>query len=136
MVKINPLKYSFKIAKIKEAKKIVTTLLNYTTIHGIQNIIRTKNLFLKVVWTLFIFTSICIGIYYIIDSCLDYLKYSTVTTIQVIDEKQAEFPTISFCLKDFSESTVLLSKFELMRKLRFQRIRLDYKLMKLRMGLS
>ena len=50
MVKINPLKYSFEITKIKEAKKIVTTLLDNTTIHGIQNVLRTKNLFLKIVW--------------------------------------------------------------------------------------
>ena len=118
MVKINPLKYSFEITKIKEAKKIVTTLLDNTTIHGIQNVLRTKNLFLKIVWTLFILASICIGIYYIIDSSLDYLKYSTVTTIKVIDEKQAEFPTISVCLYP----NLNISIVKTITRLRFDRI--------------
>jgi hypothetical protein len=118
MVKINPLKYSFEITKIKEAKKIVTTLIDNTTIHGIQNVLRTKNLFLKIVWTLFILASICIGIYYIIDSSLDYLKYSTVTTIKVIDEKQAEFPTISVCLYP----NLNISIVKTITRLRFDRI--------------
>ena len=40
------------------------------------------------------------SIYYVILNILDYLKYDTTTSIYEINEKETEFPTISFCCAD------------------------------------
>ncbi len=104
--------------KANKIKKRLKELLLVTTVHGIQNTLRTERLLLKLMWTFFLISSTTLGSYYIIDSTFNYLKYNTVTTINVIDEKQAEFPTITFCT--FPNVNISVDKTIL--RLRFDRI--------------
>ena len=55
------------------------------------------------------------GSYFVIKNVLYYLKYNTVTTINVINESEAEFPTISFCtpfLKTKIDKSILKVRFD------------------------
>jgi hypothetical protein len=49
------------------------------------------------------------SIYYVVLNIIDYLKYDTTTSIYEINEKEAEFPTISFCCANFDPK--ILSSF-------------------------
>ena len=84
-------------SKIQKVKKRTRDLLEVSTSHGIPNIVRTKSLFILIMWSFFIITSTCLCSFFVIKAILDYLKYHTITNIQVINENQAQFPTISFC---------------------------------------
>ena len=62
-------------------------LLEVSTIHGIPNMIRSKKLFIFIMWSTFTILSACLGSYFVIDSVLNYLKFESVTKIVVINEK-------------------------------------------------
>ena len=76
---------------LKELKHRIKKILLASTAHGVSKILRGRNLFIKLFWITFLFFSLCIGSYYIIDSILDYLKFSTITTISVINEAKSLF---------------------------------------------
>jgi len=48
-------------------------------------------------WSFLTITSASIGSYYVIDAVLGYLRFKTVSKIEVITEKQVPFPAISIC---------------------------------------
>ena len=83
--------------KWTKIKKRISDQLLSSTAHGLPNILRTKHKLIKITWFIFIVVSTCFGSYFVIDNILDYLQYKTTTTISVVTEYQAQFPTISFC---------------------------------------
>jgi hypothetical protein len=103
--------------------KIINKILNilaYSTAHGIPHLIRAKKIFFKLMWFTVTLISACLGSYFVIDNILDYLKYKTVTTIDVINEFESQFPTISFCgYPDLNSSLD-----ELILQVRFDKIHL------------
>jgi hypothetical protein len=103
-------------SKIEKIKKRTFELLEVSTSHGIPNIVRSKNMFLQVIWCLFTILASFLGLYFVIDSVLEYLKYNTVSKFQVITEPEIPFPAISICgLPSFNTSldqTVFYSKFD------------------------
>jgi hypothetical protein len=72
-------------------------LIERSTVHGFPNIIRSKNVFILIMWSSFTLTFTCLGSYFVIDSILDYSKFTTVTRIEVITQQQSQFPTVAFC---------------------------------------
>lgn len=86
--------YTIKFEKLNETCYML--LLN-STAHGISNLIRTRNISIKIMWLIFLLASISVGLYYTISNIIDFLNYNTVTTIEVINEQQSEFPTVSLC---------------------------------------
>jgi len=80
-----------------DEKKRINELLKGSTAHGIPNIMKSNSLIIKIMWAVFFIASTVAGSYYTIDSILDYLRFNTVTTIQILDEEKSEFPTVSFC---------------------------------------
>ena len=76
-------------SKVDKMKIRTCELLEVSTIHGIPNMIRSKKLFIFVMWSTFTILSACLGSYFVIDSVLNYLKFESVTKIVVINEKQA-----------------------------------------------
>jgi hypothetical protein len=119
----NKTEYMKKWTKIK--KRISDQLLS-STAHGLPNILRTKLLFIKLTWFTFIIVSACFGSYFIIDNILDYLKYNTITTISVIKEQQAEFPSISFCghpnINTTLEETVMSVRYDNIYEKNFSKV--------------
>lgn len=76
--------------------KLIELLLN-STVHAVPNMLRTKSSFLKIMCLVFFFSSTYACIYYTLDSIADFLKYKTVTSINIVNENQPQFPAISFC---------------------------------------
>ncbi len=85
------------IGNKEKKKQRIIELLSLSTAHGIPNIIKTDNLLFKIIWLIVLVISTGTGSYYVIDSIFDYLKFQTVTNIKVIEEKQSQFPTLTFC---------------------------------------
>lgn len=98
----------------------ISNILTYSTAHGIPHLIRAKKIFFKLMWFTFTLISACLGSYFVIDNILDYLKYKTVTTIDVINEFESQFPTLSFCGYPDLNSTLD----ELILQVRFDKIHL------------
>jgi len=99
-----------KSAKCKKIKKKARDLLEVSTSHGIPNIVRTKNIFILIMWIICTLTSTCTCSFFVIDSVLNYLKYHTVINNQIINEPQAQFPAISICAKPSFNSTYYLNQ--------------------------
>jgi hypothetical protein len=109
-------KESFKqTSKFKKIKKRTCELLELSTSHGVPNIFRTKNLFILIIWSFFTILSASFGSYLVLDSILDYLKYNTVTKIELINEQLVPFPAISMCAYPSFDSSlkksILISRF-------------------------
>ena len=68
-----------------------------STCHGLPNIFRSENKFLKTIWISFCLfsTSIC---FYVMKQNIDsFFKYETITAIDDILEIPTQFPTVSIC---------------------------------------
>jgi len=101
---------------MKKLKEKIIELLNSSSCHGISNMLRASNSFLRIIWLIFFLLSTCLCATYAIGLILDFLKYNTVTNIEIITEQQSLFPTASFCAKpSFTASIdqiILSARFE------------------------
>jgi hypothetical protein len=86
--------YDIKKEKIKQ---VFFEWCAVSTSHGIPNIVRTNNLSVKVLWSVFVLLSTGFCSFMITRSVLDYLKNDVVTKIRVFKEIPAEFPVITIC---------------------------------------
>jgi hypothetical protein len=93
-------------SKFARVKKRTSELLEVSTSHGIPNIVRTKSLFILIMWSIFTVLSACTGSFFVLTSILDYLKYDTVTKIDVINEKEVQFPAVSLCARPSFNTTI------------------------------
>ena len=103
------------LSKNEEIKLKSIDLLLVTTIHGIQNIIRTTSLLIKLLWILFSIFSTATCAYFISLSILNFFAYNAVTTINTVYETQSQFPTVSLCSVNnpFMNIEILQFKFNL-----------------------
>jgi len=81
----------------KDYKTPIKEILASSSLAYLLSPFRSKRLLIKIIWTLFILVFLFGSIYYVILNVLDFLEYETTTSIYEIYEKEAEFPTISFC---------------------------------------
>ena len=88
-------------------------ILLSSTILGLPNIFRTKNLFLKMMWLVSFLASTSVGIYTVVKTLNNFFSYEVVTKIDVINEIPASFPSLTFlinrmltvvCIKNISMS--------------------------------
>ena len=77
--------------------------------------ISTKYLFFRVLWSLFILTSIATCSYYIALNVVDYLQFDKITSIYTVYEDNSQFPTVSVC----SVNTVKLNSSFRVKQLKF-----------------
>ena len=78
-------------------KKEIAELVQYSTAYGVPNLQRSKRLFNKVLWTIFLITAVVCGSYYIYNDLVDYFNYEVVTTVKSNYDQPTEFPAVSFC---------------------------------------
>ena len=84
-------------SKLLKIKKRSRELLEVSTSHGIPNLVRTRSLFILIMWSSFTIISACVGSYYVLNSITDFFKYEIVTKLEIINEKVVQFPAISIC---------------------------------------
>lgn len=80
-----------------DIKKIILENIEASTCHGIANIFRSKNYFLKIMWTISLIGSIGYCLYCLSKNFTDYFEFRTNVQIKYDRLSQIEFPTISFC---------------------------------------
>lgn len=81
----------------KLKNNLVTSLEN-STIHGLSNLLKARNLITKSIWTLFLVLSLISCFYMISIKVLHYLDYPVISNIAEISEKSPEFPTVTVCV--------------------------------------
>ena len=98
-------------------------LILSSSFHGFVKIVKTKYIFLKVIWGFFVLISIMSCSYLIIKNIIYYLDYNVVTNINVIYEIPTQFPSVSLCQQNsdyttpntsfLSQQTLIKCKFNL-----------------------
>jgi hypothetical protein len=83
--------------KSKECKGSIENILASTSLQFLLSPIRTKRKFIKILNTCFLITSLIVSVLMVTQNITEYLNYKTVTSIQIINEIEPEFPTFSFC---------------------------------------
>ncbi len=104
--------------KLNRIKHKIVQLLEYSTFHGVPNIVRAKSLFPLIMWSILTILSIFAGSYFAINNLIDYLEYNTINKIEIINEQQSEFPSITICAFPMINSTLN----ETILRLRFDNI--------------
>lgn len=83
-----------------ELKRKLEEAAENTTSHGISHMLRTHNIFLRVMWGLFFIASLTYCIYVISKSFIQYRQYDTTTSIDYVQETPAQFPAVTICNKN------------------------------------
>ena len=83
--------------KFKRIKQKTIELLLVSSAHGIPSILRTRHIFIKIMWLIFTLISFGFTSNLVVKSTLDYLEYNTVSSVNIIQEFKSQFPTITFC---------------------------------------
>ncbi len=96
--------------KISILKERLNGLLDKTTIHGIPRIKFASHWYLKLMWTISLVVLAGFCIFFVHKSIISYLKFDTVTIIDVFYEKTSEFPSVSFCDPNQSLNNVTFLK--------------------------
>jgi hypothetical protein len=90
-------------------------VFNGSTFHGVPNIIRTKHLPVKTMWTILILISIGTSSYFTITGLTEYLEFSTRSNIFSKTEDYNTLPALTFCSTMFfakwKESRPIVYKF-------------------------
>ena len=82
-------------------KEKVTELIQNTTAYGAPKLLRSKNIFNRVLWLSFILLSNVFACIYIYSYMVDYLNYNVVTVVSTEYDPPTEFPTVTFCSMEF-----------------------------------
>jgi hypothetical protein len=88
---------SKKETKLNNIKTNTYDLLSASSISFVLRVNQTKNIILKLIWTIFILGSFGLCAHYFIKNIQKYLEYNVNTSIDTVNENQPEFPTLSFC---------------------------------------
>ena len=81
----------------KEIKEKFIECSSVSTSHGYPNIFRTKYLPIKILWLFCLSIAIGMCLFLLIRGIKAYLEYGVVTSIEMVEERPALFPTISIC---------------------------------------
>jgi hypothetical protein len=92
------------MSKFLKIKAKTLQLIDVSTSHGLPALFRTDKLFIKLIWLIAFFVSVCASCYYITNTFLEYFRYETNSKIQVIPEENLSLPVISLCGSHFSQT--------------------------------
>lgn len=81
------------IEAIKQIKANAKKFFLITTIHGIQNIVRSDSILIKILWLVSLLASASVCCFFLSTSIINYLKFKTVSSIDVIYEQLFQFVT-------------------------------------------
>ena len=83
---------------IQSKKEIIKTstldLLSSSSLGFTMKAFKGESPFLRLIWTIFILSSICYCFVNLGDSIISFFKFSTITSINQVLESQPEFPAV------------------------------------------
>jgi hypothetical protein len=84
----------------KDYKQLLNEQFKSSSLSFFMKPINSKKSLIKLIWLIALLLAVLTNIYNVRLIILGYLKFDTTTSIYEINEKQSEFPTISFCSYD------------------------------------
>ena len=66
-------------------------------IHGLDRLIISHNLILKVIWFFFLVALTGVAVYLVSKTLLEYLRFEVKSRIREVYEQQVQFPTVAIC---------------------------------------
>ncbi|RMZ96523.1 acid-sensing ion channel 5 [Brachionus plicatilis] len=84
-------------SKISNIKQIILENVETSTSHGIPNIFRSRNIILKILWTISVMGSFGYCVYCLSRNFRDFFEFKTNTQIKYERVNQIQFPAITFC---------------------------------------
>lgn len=90
------------VTKMNEGKKetLKSKFLSFatkTTFHAIPNIFNTDRPFLKFMWAFFLIIMSGLCLVEVVKNLKDYYKFEVDTVIEIVNQNEFEFPTLTFC---------------------------------------
>ena len=85
---------------LKKISKILLTVIEDSSFHGLPNIFKKGRIFNKLMWAIAFLASFAYCTYLIVNSILDYLQYDHATQIKKVFEQPTQYFTIQFCSFD------------------------------------
>ena len=80
-----------------EISKKIKELLSVSTVYGVPNLMKSKRLFNKIFWILFMLAMSAASYYFINKEVISYLNFDVVTVVTREYEQPSPFPTVTFC---------------------------------------
>jgi hypothetical protein len=81
----------------EEIKDECLSLVDQFTMHGLPNVFRARNAFMKITWFTLFLASTGVCTWLTVKAILDYLNYEVVTKIRVQSEIPVQLPAITIC---------------------------------------
>lgn len=78
-------------------KDVLKYFATKTTFHGIPNIVVTKRTVMKLIWLISLIVMTCLCFVEVVKNLKDYYRYEVDTVIEITNEQEFEFPTLTFC---------------------------------------
>ena len=75
----------------------ILDLVEASSIHGLPNIARTQSILIKIIWSLAFLASLSYAIISIVNVINDYLSYSVVVNMELVQDYNQEFPQVTIC---------------------------------------
>jgi hypothetical protein len=103
----------------EEARVYVIDWLEHTTSHGIPNILRARNLCVKIMWAVLLLASTGYAIYLCVDIIRLFSKHERTISQNLIHESPTKFPSVTFCnLNPFDENYLfrIIKKYNLLKQ--------------------
>jgi hypothetical protein len=87
---------------LRLSKKIIHNVIEpietWTT-HGLPNIVRSKYISVKIVWSLLFLTAVGTSIYFLDKTIKEFFEYNVTTKVRLINVNELDYPVITVCDK-------------------------------------
>jgi len=78
-------------------KNRLKEILSASNAHAVPHLVGKQNKYLKIIWFVCFLLSLCACFYFLSRTLNDYLHYTTITSIHIINEQPSLFPTVTIC---------------------------------------
>jgi hypothetical protein len=84
----------------KKLTLLIKDWLESSSFHGVDKLIRTKFILVKITWLVLILSSSCLCVFFVGRSVQDYLDHQVTTEIRIFDKLKIDFPAITICSRN------------------------------------
>ena len=90
------------LKNVKLSQKIIQSAIHpiesWTT-HGLPNIVRSKYISVKIIWSLIFLAALGLSIYFLYSTIKEFLEYNVTTEVRLVNVNELEYPVITICNK-------------------------------------
>ena len=97
MENINKMEVNKDFSFLKLSRKIMIEWFSTSTVHGLSNIMRIKNIFLKVIWIICFLISAIWCLFSSIRLFSTYYAYPSYVSTLIVQESPSVFPAVTIC---------------------------------------